>query len=155
MSIQLWIRPVDEKRLCDMVKGIALKQDDSETLTGTLDQPGFLSAIGKKFALGRKKIWLPKSYHEVPSKQYPFVYIKNSGGYNEGLILCTFSAIDVHFHLGNRTIDEKTGIHREELFGSDHDPFIGRVFWTYDDTIICKSNDRDKHLCVYSCETQK
>jgi hypothetical protein len=148
MTLQLWIRQSDKERLTAACK-VNLSADVDDTLTGVLSDPGFLSKIGKMFVLGRKKLWVPKGF-DAASKNFPFVYVKNSGAYKEGLILSTYSNLDVKYHLKTQDIGERTGIHVEQLFGGDAEMFVRSVFNTYYDSLIRKLDEKDNHFVLYS-----
>ena len=66
-----------------------------------------------------------------------------------------YSAHDVEFHLKARTIDEKTGIHREELMGSEELDVVERAFRTYRNSLITKYTERDSHLFLYERDKKK
>ncbi len=145
MPIKLWIRELDKKLFQDICD-IELSEYPDGKLTGQLEKPGVLGKIGRQFVLGKKGLWETRgSDHGLH-----FVRIKNNSLYQTSLILSPYSSEDVHSHLGSRTIDRRTRIHREELTGIDTDDFVERVFKTYYGPLIKKNNERDNHLVLYS-----
>lgn len=152
MALDLWIETFDEelfKNICQ----VSLKQYNDHLLTGKLDNEGTLSKFGKKFVLGRKEVWIPKSM-EKSRRGYSFVRINNNSSYPLGLILTPYSDIDVKYHRNSRTIDQKTNFERIELFGSDQDDFIERVFKTYKNSLVHKPKEKDNHFILYSSDRE-
>ena len=147
--MDLWLREED-KNLFEEACKIELDSYRDDILTGKLDNEGLLAKIGKKFVLGKHSIWKPKD----SDQEYPFVRIRNSSSYSNGLILTPYSAIDVEYHLGVRTIDKKTKFERVELTGSDGDDFVERAFNTYYNPMVHKWNEKDQHFLLYSVRKQ-
>ena len=149
MSMQLWLRGKDEQLFKDVchIDLSGYGPSDGELLTGELDKPGILGRVYNNFVLGRKRIWMPKE--TGLGEGLPFVRINGNSAYPSGLILTPYKWIDVRFHLGVRTIDQKTPLDREELAGNEDDDFAVRVFRTYYDTLILKFNERDDHFVLY------
>ena len=145
MSLNLWLREQDKTLFRGLCK-ISLNSCKDKILTGTLDNPGLLAKVGKKFVLGKTSVWIPRD----TDKKYYFVRIDNSSAYSNGLILTPYSEIDVTYHLKSKTIDRKTKFERVELEGMDTADFIERVFRTYYGLLVRKFNEKDQHFLLYS-----
>jgi hypothetical protein len=149
MALTLWIS-CDDEALFRTVSNVELGTYPDDILTGKLENEGSIANMRHAFVLGGKGIWIPKD----TDQEYPFIHIRNSSAYREGLILTPYSEIDVKYHSEKRrkqTIEERTGIHRVELYGDEQEDFIERVFRTYQThPLINKFVERDHHLLVYS-----
>jgi hypothetical protein len=151
MPLKLWVREADKGLLAESCD-IELSTYVNDILTGRLDNEGLLAKIGKSFVLGKEGIWTSKAENPKSKKQeISFAKIKNSSAYPNGLILSPYSAVDVKYHLGSKTIDQTTPLEKIQLMGSDQEDFAVRVFRTYYHTVgVKRFCEKDNHLVLYS-----
>jgi len=151
MAITFWLREEDRQLLEELYKtDLAEAGPDARMrlLTGMLENEGAFTRARKRFVLGKKGIWL----QEGTEGRVPYVRIDNNTAYADGLVLTPYHEDDVRFANRTMTIDKRTKLARVELLGSDTDPFLCRVFWTYADALVLKFNPRDHRLLYYSMD---
>jgi hypothetical protein len=151
MATRLWVSRPD----ADMLRGIVpveLTEHLKDILTGEIGNDGLVAKIRKSFVIGRKRIWIPTS-----GQHFPFVRVDNHPMYPNGFVMTPYSAVDVDYHLGTRTIDKTTPLDRVELIGSDQNDFAARVFSTYFYPACVKKRpgEIENHFVLYEAERER
>lgn len=154
MALRVWVSTDD----AEMIKGIVpveLEVHLGSILTGEIEDAGLMGVVGRQMVIGRKRLWVNGEGEQKQS--IPFVRIDNHPMYPSGFVLTPYSAVDVDYHLGTRTIDKRTALDRVELIGSAEGDFVARVFSTYFYPACVKKRpgEMENHFVLYEAPKER
>ncbi len=153
MSIRVWLSGKDIEKFSQLadpnLEYYGQFDLDLPIFTGSVKEDGIFSKLKNDFVLGKIKFW----EHSGSIQRFPFVRINNHLAYPNGLVLTTFSRIDIKYNKKRKTIDQRTDLRRIELLNAADNDFVKRVFVTYNvDSLISKPRDFERHLLLYCHE---
>jgi len=153
MTTRVWVLNTHEellKRFCSSEFSDYSSFDAKRDIrTGNVPS-GLFSKLAREFVLGKVDFW----ENEGSKRRVPFVRIDNHLAYPNGVVMTPYDWIDVRYHRGRKTIDQKTPLSRVQLLSAPNNDFIRKVFVTYNlDAIISKPRQRERQFIVYCDES--
>ena len=98
-TVIFWLKEEDRELFESLYRTkLNLYPNVERILTSNLEDPGVLAKIGTRFVLGRRGIWIPKTKNGN-RKIYPFVKIDTNSAHRDGIILTSYSGVEVDYHL--------------------------------------------------------
>jgi hypothetical protein len=142
MSIDLWVLVSDEELLrdCCYEAGQTLEDYHRHGLFIGHMTEDRLGRFGHNFVMGRKR-------HLEGWREFPYVHIRTTAAYPNGMILTPYPEYDESYDLGKWSTTHRRKIRRVKLLGDDGNDPIVRFFNTYHS--LGRYGEKDRHLLIY------